>query len=86
VHPAASVIVQVYIPALLEEVVADVPPPGDQRNVYEPVPPLAVIDAPPLLPPLHDTLDTEVTDELICPLTVTVTCVRELAPHVLSCT
>ena len=76
-QPLASVIVQVYIPAGRAVVVAAVPPDGAQEYVYPGVPPETVTVAAPLLPPLHDTLVCEETEEVIAVGCVIVTvCVR----------
>jgi len=58
-HPAASVIVIVYVPIHCPEMLCVVCPPGDQRYVYEPVPPLGFAVALPSQILLHEALDTK---------------------------
>jgi len=62
VHPFASVTVTVYEPAAKPLAVAEVPPEGAHEYVYEPVPPLAVTVALPVLPPLHNGLELDVIE------------------------
>jgi hypothetical protein len=64
-QPLASVIVQIYIPAVLPVMEGEVPPEGDHEYVYEPVPPVTLMLAAPLLPPLHEMFDCDVMVEVI---------------------
>jgi hypothetical protein len=50
-HPFASVIKQVYVPAGMEFATAALPPTGDQEYVKAPVPPVAEAVAEPVLVP-----------------------------------
>jgi hypothetical protein len=63
VQEFASLIVQVYVPAVNPEAVAAVPPVGAHAYVNTPVPPEAATVADPLFPPLHETLvDAEIVE------------------------
>ena len=63
--------------AVLPEIEAAVPPDGAHEYVYGPVPPLTVMVAAPLDPPLHETLVCETTDDVMPAGCVIVTvCVR----------
>ena len=55
-QPFPSVTVHVYVPGARPEAVAAVPPEGDQLYVNVPVPPVVVILALPVAPPLQLTL------------------------------
>ena len=55
VHPFASVMVAVYVPAQSAVALAPVPPEGAHAYVYGAVPPEAVTEATPVQLPLHST-------------------------------
>jgi len=82
VQELESVTVTVYVPAANPVAVAAVPPEGDQEYVYEPVPPLTLTVAEPLVPPLQETLicaEAEVTRAAGCMIVKLCVAVHEFA-------